>query len=150
MVEGEAVRPAGHLAGGLACGKHSLTVAGDRPALELDAHETPRGMSGIQPGERFAPDEIAFLEFDGPAERAAERVGVIVHVRAIETQPRLQSQRVTCAEAALDQPFRPPRLDERIPEPRGISGVDVELEAVLAGRSEERRVGKECRSRWSP
>ena len=24
------------------------------------------------------------------------------------------------------------------------------LEAVEAGRSEERRVGKECRSRWSP
>src|ERR1019366_3881962 len=133
MVEGEAVRPAGHLAGGLACGKHSLTVAGDCPALELDAHETPRGVSGIQPGERFAPDEIAFREFDGPAEREGERVGVIVHVLAIETQPRLQSQRVTCAEAARDQPLRPPRLDARLPEPRGISGVDVELEAVLAG-----------------
>ena len=25
-----------------------------------------------------------------------------------------------------------------------------ELSAMLSGRSEERRVGKECRSRWSP
>ena len=30
-----------------------------------------------------------------------------------------------------------------------ISLIDKDLEQ-LAGRSEERRVGKECRSRWSP
>ena len=30
--------------------------------------------------------------------------------------------------------------------PRGA----LEIELVRAGRSEERRVGKECRSRWSP
>src|SRR5690554_3725817 len=38
---------------------------------------------------------------------------------------------------------------------RGEGGVDLEQGAGirvlgLAGRSEERRVGKECRSRWSP
>ena len=34
----------------------------------------------------------------------------------------------------------------------GLADVDVVLEPVVAanGRSEERRVGKECRSRWSP
>ena len=38
----------------------------------------------------------------------------------------------------------------------GVNYPDVELEivpgvtAALGGRSEERRVGKECRSRWSP
>src|SRR6476646_12184669 len=26
----------------------------------------------------------------------------------------------------------------------------TQIEAIVAGRSEERRVGKECRSRWSP
>ena len=33
--------------------------------------------------------------------------------------------------------------------PRIAVGMN-ELENILSGRSEERRVGKECRSRWSP
>ena len=31
-----------------------------------------------------------------------------------------------------------------------VVGFSVELSLGHAGRSEERRVGKECRSRWSP
>ena len=31
-----------------------------------------------------------------------------------------------------------------------ITGADEAEYDVLVGRSEERRVGKECRSRWSP
>ncbi len=34
-----------------------------------------------------------------------------------------------------------------VAELQGIAHLDVEYEAI---RSEERRVGKECRSRWSP
>ena len=35
--------------------------------------------------------------------------------------------------------------------PNGLgAGGDEESESYLAARSEERRVGKECRSRWSP
>ena len=30
------------------------------------------------------------------------------------------------------------------------SGAEIQLDAVKLCRSEERRVGKECRSRWSP
>src|SRR5256885_17239250 len=33
---------------------------------------------------------------------------------------------------------------------RGLGLVPVALEVAGAARSEERRVGKECRSRWSP
>src|SRR2546427_11140684 len=42
--------------------------------------------------------------------------------------------------------------DQRLPgEVKGVSTLLVEsLDAFEAGRSEERRVGKECRSRWSP
>src|SRR5256885_3208044 len=36
------------------------------------------------------------------------------------------------------------RYDGRTPVP------DAELSAIARSRSEERRVGKECRSRWSP
>ena len=31
-----------------------------------------------------------------------------------------------------------------------ISEGDIGAQLKIAGRSEERRVGKECRSRWSP
>ena len=34
---------------------------------------------------------------------------------------------------------------QEMPEPRALS-----TQEVAKGRSEERRVGKECRSRWSP
>ena len=32
----------------------------------------------------------------------------------------------------------------------GIRGVQKAFDLLMQGRSEERRVGKECRSRWSP
>ena len=31
-----------------------------------------------------------------------------------------------------------------------LAGKQELIEKYIAGRSEERRVGKECRSRWSP
>ena len=31
-----------------------------------------------------------------------------------------------------------------------ISGISTDSRDIKDGRSEERRVGKECRSRWSP
>src|SRR3712207_9408471 len=34
--------------------------------------------------------------------------------------------------------------------PLTVVEIDTELEVPYADRSEERRVGKECRSRWSP
>src|SRR2546426_10664136 len=55
----------------------------------------------------------------------------------------------------IDEPSIPldlvPRLDVL-----GIEGVESDIDSFigeksfLLGRSEERRVGKECRSRWSP
>src|ERR1700730_11888635 len=131
MVEREAVGAAGDLAGGLAPNQNRLTVAGDRPALELDPDESPRGMLGIQPGQGGAADEVALLELDRPAERAAVWVGVVVHVLTVEAQPRLEAQRVASAEAAGGQAVGGSCLEERVPEARGIGRVDVELEAVL-------------------
>jgi len=32
----------------------------------------------------------------------------------------------------------------------GVNSADGWVDLTFAGRSEERRVGKECRSRWSP
>src|ERR1041385_3752624 len=38
----------------------------------------------------------------------------------------------------------------RVPRERNAKGIALFALAALADRSEERRVGKECRSRWSP
>ena len=33
---------------------------------------------------------------------------------------------------------------------KGLQPIQETIEKIVMGRSEERRVGKECRSRWSP
>ena len=47
----------------------------------------------------------------------------------------------------LSQRWRVPVVVENRPGAAGIIGIDS---VAKANRSEERRVGKECRSRWSP
>src|ERR1022692_2378683 len=131
MIEREAVGPAGDLAGGLAPDENPLSVPGDRPPLELDADETPRGMRGIEPGQRLAPDELPLLELDGPPQRAAEGVGPVVHVLPVEAQAGLEPERVACPAPAGNQALRRARLEEGIPQARRVGRVDVEFEAVL-------------------
>ena len=58
--------------------------------------------------------------------------GVIMDVTSVE-QARIAERAGACAVMAL----------ERIP-------ADIREDGGVARRSEERRVGKECRSRWSP
>ena len=58
------------------------------------------------------------------------------------------------AETALCLPFAP-RKGDRLDLPRQVKLGSMEEElkradVLLCFRSEERRVGKECRSRWSP
>ena len=51
----------------------------------------------------------------------------------------------------IHKTFNPGTINEKI----ALNGVNQTLNegdfvTVIGGRSEERRVGKECRSRWSP
>ena len=48
----------------------------------------------------------------------------------------------------IDKPLA--RLIKRKREKTQINGIRNEKGEVTTDRSEERRVGKECRSRWSP
>ena len=53
-----------------------------------------------------------------------------------------------CILVAVGKAGRPPKVQkvERIP----LNGFGDPIELWKEARSEERRVGKECRSRWSP
>src|SRR5256885_7647238 len=53
-------------------------------------------------------------------------------------------------EIALDEAQRAQVGQLRILEPQAAQRADLGPDLVHIGRSEERRVGKECRSRWSP
>ena len=46
--------------------------------------------------------------------------------------------------------YKGENLSEAVKATRGIAGKKVNIEILRVLRSEERRVGKECRSRWSP
>ena len=41
-------------------------------------------------------------------------------------------------------------ITEHNPERGVLANADVNVAGIMTIRSEERRVGKECRSRWSP
>src|SRR2546422_9546248 len=42
------------------------------------------------------------------------------------------------------------RVEQQQPADQRLAGTDDQLDRLHRLRSEERRVGKECRSRWSP
>src|SRR5260370_13879111 len=67
------------------------------------------------------------------------------------------STRSVCEKTPSDQGRRPPAKSARFwvapvfPQPAGAAlGRTPRRRSRIAIRSEERRVGKECRSRWSP
>src|SRR5205823_10936547 len=58
-----------------------------------------------------------------------------------------------CAAGRRRGRVRQAHRDDRQGNPRAAAGDDAERDrgvALLDARSEERRVGKECRSRWAP
>src|SRR2546422_326733 len=71
-------------------------------------------------------------------------------VQLADALPGFQPVAVS-AQIPTDMP--PVDLQQRF-DPKDYSGSGVEgsraSDMVVSGRSEERRVGKECRSRWSP
>ena len=94
--------------------------AADRPALIRRMRSPMDGMYPFIPG---GPDQLAMHEgtFGFPIERADEQL-----------------------RAGLGE------LEEARVRERVEAGIHQAARALTHRRSEERRVGKECRSRWSP
>ena len=102
-----------------------------------DAHDVAR-VAQTQPDVPLEPVAVA-------SERAALRVDQVDHLRGDMRQPLFRSLRVD-AEGRQAAPDNQPDRRQVAPRPPRVDNL------VLHGRSrsEERRVGKECRSRWSP
>ena len=78
----------------------------------------------------------------------ASRFGHLVGLRAIPAPKRLEVLPYALGRGTYDRPVFGSPFD-RGHSYFGGAGLDVKY-GVTSNRSEERRVGKECRSRWSP
>src|SRR2546427_12795267 len=69
-----------------------------------------------------------------------EHIGVEGLLRLLDAEVREGVTELSCHPGYVEPGFRSSYLMER----------ELELRTLCDARSEERRVGKECRSRWSP
>src|SRR2546425_7038615 len=117
--------------------------------IELEPLETRRGpLGGVE-----VDVEAEHHQRVDERGRARDRVGsedelgvireqdAVPRVGGDELDPQLPWERGVLA---------PHRVRRRIASRRGVLLDERERVVPLHGRSEERRVGKECRSRWSP
>ena len=62
-----------------------------------------------------------------------------------------EEQKVEAMEQVEAQPVEPTDVDSEVTaEQARIAELEAQLETAIQKAAEERRVGKECRSRWSP
>src|SRR3989449_1776214 len=139
------------------------TVAPPRVTVQSAVPEQP---PPLQPANAEPPSGIAVSVTIVPSTKLAEQIapqvtaaGVLFTVPApapaVETVRAKTDAKVAVTVVAAETvathgavPLHPPPLQPTNTEPP--SGAAVSVTTVPVARSEERRVGKECRSRWSP
>src|ERR1041384_3399277 len=103
----------------------------------------------VHPGYGFLSENAAFskacrdssITFIGPSPESIQLMGSKVEARRAAAQ-----YNVEMVPGTLD----PIKSDDEARKIAASVGYPIMLKASGGGRSEERRVGKECRSRWSP
>src|SRR5256885_12779042 len=121
----------GHLYPGIAVARELLAR---RPDAQISFAGTERGIeSRVVPREGFALDVIRSGGLKGKSLAERARGASLVPLSVVDAWRVVSKQR--------------PHLVIGV---GGYSSGPVVLVAALRGRSEERRGGKECRSRWSP
>src|SRR3712207_6788419 len=137
---------------GVQLGDSDVVVAGGMESMSNAPYLLPKAREGYRMGNGTLVDSMihdglwcAFENYHmgNTGEVVAERYGV---TRAEQDEYALNSHRKAAAAIKAGK-FREEIIAVEIPNKRGAPIVFDTDEAV---RSEERRVGKECRSRWSP
>ena len=130
--------------------------------IETDVAEADIGLVGVGQDVEFTVDAFAGQTFQGKVTQVRNapkiEVGVVTYVTIIEVNnPELKlkpgmTANVSVIVARRDNALRIPSAALRFRPPKSSEAKKSESPAALADakRSEERRVGKECRSRWSP
>src|ERR671937_1360702 len=111
---------------------HWVAVPGDAAVPHAQAGQPT--LDALSPGslQRRLADEV-FAEADGPLQGGLERIGLCVHVHAVQPHPGLQPEGVARAQSRRLQPVTLARLEQRCPKPGSFGIAAEELEAVLAG-----------------
>src|SRR3712207_2764437 len=123
-------------------------VVATRPAVSIEITSTPVLSYALAHNRVPVVSRLAVTNLGGPLRAATIRLGVRDAegpiARTVELLADLDEGRTTVLTdlGLVMDPAAMLHVEEQRP---GV--IDVE---VLSDRSEERRVGKECRSRWSP
>src|SRR5258708_35996312 len=101
---------------------------------------------GTSPGPQGSPFPAPLFQYLEPLPHRLEDA---VYLRLLDNEGRREGERVP---GVANQDARLEALHEGVvAAAAGCTGLRRQLDrAHQAARSEERRVGKECRSRWSP
>src|ERR1700694_2328676 len=132
VAKGEGDVSRGHRADLLAIADHVVAVTGDAAVEHLEAHEPPSDSLLAGPHDGITADEV-LVEVEGPIQPCLERIGIGIHVVAVEAHSRFQSARVSSAQARWPYAIGLALVEQRTPEPHGIGIPAEQLEAILAG-----------------
>ena len=121
-----------------------ITVAAQMPQYQAIVDDTLRGARETL-GKEASEEDVVTLAFD--------RLAVSFGIKILETVPGRVSTEVD-ARLSFDTDATVAKGRDLIAqyEAQGVSRdrILIKIASTWEGRSEERRVGKECRSRWSP
>src|SRR5882762_4393853 len=144
-----------HMARHVAEAGHDVAAYDLRSEAVAQLIQTPRARRASSVSEAAHDAEIVFTSLPGPPE-----------VEAVTTSPDGLLESMRAGAVYVDLSSNSPSLVRRLcatfadrgiamldaPVAGGVTGAEAGTLSVMVGgeRSEERRVGKECRSRWSP
>src|SRR5712692_3601474 len=131
MLEKEGVRAAGHAADQAILAADCGTMTRDIARRGRQPDEGAPWPVALDPSQRVAADELAFVEAHCPAEARLVWIDAVVHVVAIEAQRSLESGGVARSEPGGEHPMAGSVFQDRVPDVADPIGRDEDLEAIL-------------------
>src|SRR5438132_7174291 len=140
VAEGEGDVARGHHPHPLRAVHDRVAVAGNTPVEHAKAGQDP-GETLLAGAENRVPADEVIVQAECPIESRLERIGVGIHVIAIEPESRFEAQGVASAQPGRSNPVAAAFLEQGPPEPGGVAIGAEDFEAVLAGVAGARNDG---------